>query len=208
MDNQSERLQSVLTDIKHQQKSALKLSVLTIITIGVVGALLLAYSIFQVNRRVGSINEEIAAKEELNRKLETRLEAEKYIREGVGYAQSGKLSSAIEAYNKAINIDTSNAEAYGLLGYTLLRRGQIKHSNDDIQEAVKSLEHSVRLDSTNKWSHYNLALAYWEFGEQEKAIQSVKKTLALEPNIKKVIIDDVQFRKFQKAPEFKKLLSE
>ena len=208
MDNQKEQIQSVLFDIERQQKSALMFSILTIIIIGLIGTLLLAHSIFQVNRQVDSKNEEIAVKDELNRQLETKLEAEKYIREGVWYAQSGKLSSAIEAYSKAINIDSSNAEAYGLKGYALLRRGQIKNRPEDVQEAVRSLEYSVRIDSTNKWTHYNLALAYREFGEQEKAIQNLKRALELDPNLKEVITTDVQFRKFRKEPEFRKLLSQ
>ena len=208
MDNQREQFQSVLSDIKHKQKSAWKFVISTITMIGLVGASLLAYSIFQVNKQVESKNMEIAMQEEQKRELRTKLEAEKYIREGVRYAQSGNLSQAITAYNQAINIDSSSAEAYGLKGYALLRRGQIKKRHDDVEEAVGSLEYSVRLDSANVWSHYNLALAYWEFGDLEKAIQSVERVLNINQSFKDVITNDVQFRRFRIAPEFRKLLSQ
>jgi len=205
MENQRDQIQSVLADIKHKQKSELKSSILIISTIGLVGAFLLAYSILQVNRQVESKNEEIAVQEELNRKLEKKLEAQKeaqkYIQEGIFQARHGTLSRAIAAYDKAIEIDPDNAAVYAYKGYALLRRGEV-------QEAVIFLERSVKLSPNYDSGYYNLALAYWEFGDREKAIQCVKKALELNPGYKELIANDVQFKKFRKVPEFRKLLSQ
>ena len=203
---------SLLVELSRKEKVRQRNFLIWGVFTGLVLVLITAFTVFRENRQI-RLTEELRYREEKLGAQDAELEvlkakavASNYILEGVGYAQKVKLSLAIEAYDKAINVDTSNAEAYGLKGYALLKRGQIKNRQDDVHEAVWCLEHSVALDSSNIWTHYNLALAYWEYGDQEKAIQSVKKVLSINPKFKDVIESDEQFSEFQKAPAFKTLL--
>jgi tetratricopeptide (TPR) repeat protein len=206
---------NLLVELSKKERARRRNFLIWAVFTGVVLALITTFIVFAQIRR-DRLVEELHRREEILKTLEKKYEAFKikseasrnYVLEGVGYAQSGKLSLAIDAYSKAIDIDTSNAEAYGLKGYALLRRGQIKNRRSDVQEAVRSLEHSVRLDSANIWTHYNLALAYWEYDDQNKAIQSVKIVLSINPRFKDVIESDSQFSEFRKASEFRALLNQ
>jgi len=200
---------SLLAKLSRKEKARRRNFLIWGVFTGLVLVLITALTVFRENRLTVELRyreEKLKVQDAELEVLKAKDEASNYILEGVGYAQKVKLSLAIEAYNKAINVDTSNAEAYGLKGYALLKRGQIKNRRDDVHEAVRCLEHSVALDSSNIWTHYNLALAYWEYGDQEKAIQSVRKVLSINSKFKDVIEGDEQFSELQKTPEFRTLL--
>lgn len=107
---------------------------------------------------------------------------------------------AVDCYDRAIATDPANPVIYDLKGYSLLRAGQIDAS-------VTTLEKSVSLAPDYVWGHYNLALAYWAAGANERAVSEVKKVLDIDPSFSEVIRRDGQFSKFWGSEEFKQILA-
>jgi len=120
------------------------------------------------------------------------------------------LARAFEAAEKAISLDDSNAAAYSVLGMMYGMKKQYdkaiaacEHSialdsNSSLnfmflglvltwagraEEGVRYLEHAIRLNPFAPAMFFNnLAVAYRDAGQYEKAIEECKKALQREPN--------------------------
>ncbi len=114
--------------------------------------------------------------------------AEDFINNGKTAYLQHNYPEAIALYQKAIQIDSNNAEAYGLLGYSEFRNGQL-------DDAKKDLEQSIKINPSLIMSHYNLALVYWAQGRKEDAVLQMQKTADLNPRKKKEMEEDPQFKK-------------
>lgn len=145
---------------------------------------------------------------DLQEQLRRQKEAERLIVEGAQFASKGHISQAIDCYNEAIQFNPDSPVAYQLLGYSYLRRAQMKRGTEptDLMNAIQSLERSLELDPKYVWASYNLALAYWEIGRHQDAISAVGRVLKIDPSFRAVITGDSQFRKFHQSPEFRALL--
>ena len=149
---------------------------------------------------------------ELARQTEIRRKFPEAIERGVREAENGRLARAIEAYDEALALDPQSEQAYSLKGYALLRRGQILKSKDpsksaeDVKAAVRTFEEGLKFYDESVWGHYNLALAYWESGDETRAIEQVKRVLELDPGFKDVVKSDVQFNRFKPNKTFQELI--
>jgi adenylate cyclase len=120
------------------------------------------------------------------------------------------LARALEAAQKAISLDDSNAAAYGALGWIYGMKRQYDQAIAECEravslspnsaeafewlgtvltwagraeEAVKYLEHAIRLNPMPSTSTLNfLAVAYRDSGQYEKAIETSKKALQQQPS--------------------------
>jgi tetratricopeptide (TPR) repeat protein len=136
-----------------------------------------------------------------------------YLQLGASYARTS-LNKAIQAYDSALSIIPESEQAHSLKAYALLRRGQIERSNGqlekagaDVKASIETFERGLTFDPKSAWGHYNLALAYWENGQQKEAVDQLRIVLDLDPTFRDVILSDGQFSKFRGNLEFKKLLS-
>lgn len=145
---------------------------------------------------------------ELSKINEKIIESERLLSDGIELASRGRLTDAITSYNKAIELNPQSANAYQFLGYALLRRSQIKPKfyPNDLKDSISALEKAIQIDPTHVWAHYNMALAYWEAGKKDMAIDMVRRVLEIGPSFKDVLANDVQFKHFWKSSEFRKLL--
>jgi len=136
------------------------------------------------------------------------MEADRYLSDGIEYASRGRLSDAITAYKKAIEINPSSANAYQYLGYALLRRSQIMPGlyPSDLKDSVSALEKAVLLDPNHIWAHYNLSLAYLTAGKKEMAMDNIRRVIQLDPSFRGVISNDTQFNAFKDLSEFRNLI--
>jgi len=120
------------------------------------------------------------------------------------------LARAFELAQKAISLDDSNAAAYSVLGYiymmkkqydkaiaeceravsldpnsadNLLRLGTVLNYAAKAEKAIPYLQKAIRLNPLPS-PHYfiQLAVAYRDSGQYEKAIEASKKALQREPN--------------------------
>jgi tetratricopeptide (TPR) repeat protein len=127
--------------------------------------------------------------------------ANEQIRIGVSSFYSKDYTAAIAAYDKAIELDPTNAVIFDLKGYSLLKAG-------DTQKAIDVLKQATTIQPSYAWAHYDLALAYWAGGNSDSAISEVRKVIAADPALREVIKNDAQFNKFRSSPAFMSIIGE
>jgi TolB-like protein/Tfp pilus assembly protein PilF len=92
------------------------------------------------------------------------------------YGMRRQYDRAIANCERAVSLDPNSAENSVWLGVVLTWAGRA-------EEAVKYLEYGLRLNPLPPVSVFNnLAVAYRDSGQYEKAIEAAKKALQLEPN--------------------------
>lgn len=157
----------------------------------------------------GDVAEVEERAQQLEKEQVRRTVAERRLSDGVELASRGRLTEAIALYDQAIDLNPESANAFQFRGYALLRRAQIRPELKDVDlpAAVASLERAVELDPNHIWGRYNLALAYWESGDTDRAVQEVRRVISIDPSFRGVISNDVQFRRFRASTEFRDLLA-
>ena len=128
---------------------------------------------------------------------------------GVTLKKQGKLSEAIEAYNKALAIDPQYAEAYCNLGNALKDQDKLNEAiaaynkvlaikpehaeaynnmgvalknQGKLAEAIASIKHALSLKPDFADAHYNMGAALKEQGKLEEAIEALNNALSLKPD--------------------------
>ena len=99
-------------------------------------------------------------------------QAKSYCKQGWNLLKEGKMEEAILNYKKAIELNPSNAEAYGDLGIIFEVKGQMKKAEEMYLKAIEAAP-----DYLNSYS--NLALLYEKQADFAKAIFYWKKRLDL-----------------------------
>ncbi|MCP4432270.1 MAG: tetratricopeptide repeat protein [Gammaproteobacteria bacterium] len=100
----------------------------------------------------------------------TSNKAIKLYREGCGYQQKGNLSSARNAYRKAIKFNPDFTEAYNNLGNVLMDLGQVK-------EAANAFRKAQRLLPQHPMLQHNLARALQVSGDNSAAVHWYNKSI-------------------------------
>lgn len=132
---------------------------------------------------------------------DTKTRIAKFINDGKQFYLKHQFADAIQEYQKAIDLDSSNSLAYGYMGYSAFRMG-------DFKDSIRDLEKSIELDKWNKMSYYNLALVYWDNHQKERSIACLgsipykNAKPSSEYLDKKPIQDDPQFKEMLDSPEF------
>ncbi len=122
-------------------------------------------------------------------------ELEKFIKAGKDYYLKGKFFPAIRKYQEAVQVDSKNSEAYGLMGYSFYRVHQIG-------QAIRALSTSIQFDPGNDMSRYNLALADWAAGDAASAISDLKILYGMDPGNRAKVEADTQFRQIIHSPAY------
>jgi tetratricopeptide (TPR) repeat protein len=146
--------------------------------------------------QVAEAQKALSDMQEQSRKLR---EAFTYLQLGVKKFFGHDFNGALPYYEKAIEVNPTNPVLFDLKGYSLLRAGRT-------HDAVVALEHAIALDPGYVWGHYNLALAYWAEGEKDQAVAEVRKTIEINPSLRKQIREDGQFSAFRESAEFRRLV--
>lgn len=98
--------------------------------------------------------------------------------------QKGEFQSAINDLKAAHSLDPYNkkvtenlAVVYNNYGFYLLNKGQI-------DQALEKFERAINYEQNNPYMYYNLAKAYYEIQNMEKAKLNLEKAYKLNPEIK------------------------
>jgi len=95
---------------------------------------------------------------------------------GKTYAMAKQYDKAIAACEQAVSLDPNSSLNFMWLGLVLTWAGRA-------EEGVRYLEHAIRLNPFAPSIFFNnLAVAYRDAGQYEKAIEECKKALQREPN--------------------------
>jgi tetratricopeptide (TPR) repeat protein len=101
-------------------------------------------------------------------------DAEGYYNFGVDIIKKGDFDLAIQAWNKAVEIDPTMVKALNYLGRAYYTQGMM-------DEAITAYEKAVKLDSGNPDSYINLGIAYRYNGMIDEAIAEYNKAIELNP---------------------------
>ena len=104
-----------------------------------------------------------------------KTEVVQYFNKGVYHYQQGEVSKAIQAYQKAVDLDPSFVEAYNNLGIIFQEMG-------DLESAFKSYRKAIEVDPHYVKSLNNLGIIHYLRGEDGQAIDLFKKALSINPD--------------------------
>jgi tetratricopeptide (TPR) repeat protein len=176
------------------------IGVLSLVLVVIAG--LLALTVWQT-RKARRANAQISAKNtELNDKNQeiikknNELQAEQHLRKGTALARKLRLDEAISEYDQAIALNPAIPEAYSYKGYALIR--QKKYS-----EAISTLEGLTSRNPDYSWGHYNLALAYWNNGNNKQAIAESLKLLDMDASFCDTFRKDPAYKWVKTEPEIR-----
>ena len=90
-------------------------------------------------------------------------------------SQQKSLETAIELAKKALALDDSLADAYDILGSTLVWQKKYK-------EGLAQLEHALELEPNGADINAHMGLALWHSDRPQEAVQVLKKAIRLNPS--------------------------
>ena len=94
---------------------------------------------------------------------------------GVVYLESGDLTSATKAFQKAVQLEPQNSKALYDLGCSNMRQGEFR-------EAVRNLEEAKRFKPDDAEIRFNLAIALRQVKRTTEAIVEMEKAVSLRPD--------------------------
>jgi protein O-GlcNAc transferase len=101
--------------------------------------------------------------------------AQKSLKRGVSFHQSGQLDQAVTCYIKAIAINSDYADAHNNLGVALQEQGKLDKAVASYLKAI-----SVKPDYAD--AHNNLGVALKDQGKLDKAVASCQKAILIKPD--------------------------
>lgn len=104
---------------------------------------------------------------------EQTVDAATYFNAGLALYQAGEYVEAARAFNKVIELNPEDTEAYELVGAAYLMA-------EDFEQATAALEKLVELIPNDADAWNNLGIAYSQLGRKEKALQAYTKAEELE----------------------------
>jgi tetratricopeptide (TPR) repeat protein len=125
--------------------------------------------------------------------------AYEYFREGVAYHKEGDLESAIEYYDKALEMDSELKFAWSNKGYALQNLGVY-------DEALKCYYNAFEIDSGFADAWYNKACLHAMLGEEAKMIYSLRKAIQFKEELREYAKQDPDFKDFKDNPGFLELI--
>lgn len=89
--------------------------------------------------------------------------------------EQGKIDSALEAYNRALEITPNHAAAQYNLGNVLRAKGMLK-------EAIEAYDKALTINPKNSDAYNNMGNVLKEFGKKKEAIEAYAHALEIKPN--------------------------
>ncbi len=101
-------------------------------------------------------------------------DAEDYYTFGIDAIKEGNFPMAVQAWEKAVEINPTMVKAYNYLGRAYYTQGMI-------EGAIEAYKKAVELDPANPQSYINLGIAYRYDEEYEATITELNKAIELNP---------------------------
>ncbi len=100
---------------------------------------------------------------------------EELLKKGVGFAEKGKYVDAIKEFDKAIEINPNNANAFFIRGFTYFHKG-------DSNKALIDFNKAIELKPDYADAYNGRGVVYANKGMLERAIADFNKALEINPN--------------------------
>jgi tetratricopeptide (TPR) repeat protein len=102
------------------------------------------------------------------------LTATDWFNKGYAFYESGNYKEALNAYNKAIQLNPQYAGAYN-------NRGVVYSKSGNHQQALNDFNKAIQLNPQDAMAYYNRGLAYDGLGNHQQAINDFNKAIQLNP---------------------------
>jgi tetratricopeptide (TPR) repeat protein len=96
--------------------------------------------------------------------------------QGVDYNRKGEYNTAVETFDRAIELDPAFAPAYSNRGWTFLELGQY-------EKAIADSNKAIELDPALAFAYNNRGLAHIRLGKYEQGITDCNKAIELDPGL-------------------------
>ena len=93
---------------------------------------------------------------------------------GLMHLRQGNLDQAIEAYQQALELDSTLADAYNTLGY-------IYRKKNNLDLALKNLNAAIKYRPEFDMAYFNLGQVYYKQGRISESIKALLKAVELNP---------------------------
>lgn len=177
--------------------------------------------------------------DELSRRLEWveafggSLSAEDYVNRGINLFQKGKTEFALEAFEKATEIDSKYVYAWLNKGWALgnlgrhedalkanekaieikpdyalawINKGLALHKLGHYDEALKSYDKAIEIDTGLAIAWFNRACIYALMKKKKEALSDLKRAIEFDASYKEKAKTDDDFKNLRDDPDFKKLV--
>src|SRR5579862_6754252 len=94
---------------------------------------------------------------------------------GLEHHRQGRLDEAVRIYRRVLSEQPGNSDALHLLGVAALQQG-------DHRQAVELISRAVAGNPGNAAYHVNLAEAYRNLGQLDRAVDCCRTALRLQPH--------------------------
>jgi len=101
--------------------------------------------------------------------------ARDHLVEGYRLYRKKRYARALEAFNKSVQMNETNPEAFYWRGRTLVSQGRFEPAVEDFQKAV-----NLRPDYAEAYD--NLGWLYERLGETDKAVEALSRSIGLKPD--------------------------
>src|SRR4029078_5267944 len=101
-------------------------------------------------------------------------DASTYVAQGDQFYNAKNYDDALEAYQKAVQINPSLPNAQYRIGW-------IKNDKEEYEDAIGPLTQSIRLQPTHT-SYYELGYSYRKLDRYEEALKAYKEALRIKPD--------------------------
>jgi len=102
--------------------------------------------------------------------------ADAFLGRGCFRMKMGELTSALDDFNRAVEMEPTNAMAYS-------NRGAVYRKLDDLENAIKNYDLAIQINPDYATAYVNRAFAYYSIGRYADGIADCNRALELRPNL-------------------------
>ena len=118
---------------------------------------------------------------------------------GLALSDLNKNDEAIKAYDKAIEINPQDSNAWD-------NKGNALYDLNKTDEAIKAYNKAIEINPQNSIAWYNRASTYSFINNKDQVIFNLKKAVELDGSLKDVAKKDDAFKGLWKDEQFKEIV--
>ena len=116
---------------------------------------------------------------------------------GTALQVQGKLREAVQAFDKAIQLNPDSAEAYSNRGNALKELGQVENAVASFNDAVASYDKAIQLKPDFAEAYYNRGNGLKDLGRLDEAVASYDKAIRIKPDFAGAYLNLSALKKYQ-----------